>query len=61
MRFWTSIASSAYILMIMLSAILYEPKIFFYFSIIAANIWMLLIWRVQIFFNKNIELKPEIK
>ncbi|MBC8180625.1 CDP-alcohol phosphatidyltransferase family protein [candidate division KSB1 bacterium] len=53
MRFWTTIATSTYILMIMISAFLFDPKMFFYFSIIAANIWMLIFWRVQVFFNKK--------
>jgi phosphatidylglycerophosphate synthase len=61
MRFWTTIAGSAYIFIIMLSAILYEPRILFYFAIIAANIWMFLIWSVQIFFNKKIEIKLEVQ
>jgi len=57
MRFWTTIATSTYILMIMISAFLFEPKIFFYFSILAANIWMIVSWGVQRIFNKRIEIK----
>ena len=56
MRFWTTIATSTYILMIMVSAFIFEPKIFFFFSIFVANIWMLLCWRIQVFCNKRIEI-----
>jgi hypothetical protein len=56
MRFWTTTATSTYILMIMISAFLFELKIFFFFSIVAANIWILILWRVQVFFNKKIEI-----
>ena len=57
LRFWTTIATSGYILMIMISAFLFEPKLFFFFSIVAANIWMFFILIVQIGVNKKIELQ----
>lgn len=55
--FWTLVGSSTYIFVLMVASILYKPGIFFFYVLIAANIWATLLWIIQIKTNKKIVIK----
>lgn len=50
--FWIGPTASAFIIII--SAILYRPIIFFIYTIGLANIWMIVLWIIQVKVNKKI-------
>lgn len=45
---------SVHIVVLVVSAFLYEPRIFFIYTIIIANFWLLLMAPVQYFVNKRV-------
>ncbi len=53
---WNLIGSATHISILMLAAILYEPQIFFWYTIIWANLWVLLLFPVQIYMNHKVRL-----
>lgn len=54
---WNWIGASTHIFMLMLSALFFEPMIFFYYVLGAANVWMLVVGFFQIRTNRRIALK----
>lgn len=52
------IGPTSHILVLMISSFLYKLEIFFYYTFVAANIWTLIIWMIQIRNNKEIAIKP---
>ncbi len=57
LHLWSWIGPTAHIFVLMIASFLYKPYIFFYFTLGAANIWMLLLWLIQVQTNKNIRNK----
>ena len=57
LHLWSRIGPTAHIFVLMIASFLYKPSIFFYFTLGAANIWMLLLWLIQVQTNKNIRNK----
>ena len=57
LHLWSWIGPTAHIFVLMIASFLYKPSIFFYFTLGAANIWMLLLWLIQVQTNKNIRNK----
>lgn len=60
LRLLTLTGSSTYIFMLMVSSLLYKPAIFFYYAIGVSNVWMFLIWVINIRTSKRIVLKPNV-
>ncbi len=56
---WNFIGLSTHIFMLVLSAVLYEPLIFFVYVLIIANLWMLLLGAIQVHVNKRIPVKAK--
>ncbi|MCP4220531.1 MAG: CDP-alcohol phosphatidyltransferase family protein, partial [bacterium] len=56
---WNWIGLSTHIFVLILSSILYNPMIFFYYIIVAANVWMLIIGFIQVRANKKIALQED--
>ncbi|MCK4765918.1 MAG: CDP-alcohol phosphatidyltransferase family protein [Candidatus Aminicenantes bacterium] len=54
LRLWNWLGSPTHIFFIVISAILFKPEIFFYFSLVAANIWMTALLIIQARVNKKI-------
>ena len=61
LKMWGLIGPSTHILFLLLSAILNRFDILFFYTLIFANIWMVLMFAVQSFFNKQFENKLNTK
>jgi phosphatidylglycerophosphate synthase len=55
---WSWIASPTYVAVVIISAILFRPVVLFYYSLIAGNIWMIVLLIFQMRTNKKIAKKP---
>jgi hypothetical protein len=53
--FWIGPTAQAFVMII--SAILFRPIIFFFYIIVLANIWMIILWIIQVKVNKKILIK----
>lgn len=53
---WFWIGPTAHAVVIILSALLFRPEIFLIYTIILANIWMIVLWIIQVRMNKKILL-----
>lgn len=53
LRLWLMIELSMHICMLMLAAFLYKPEIFFLYTIVFSNIWMVLLVPLQIIANNR--------
>ena len=51
---WSIIGSSGYIFFLMVTSIAAKPELFFIYSPIFANIWLVIIWLVQIRTNRKL-------
>lgn len=56
---WFWIGPTAHVFVLILSAILFRPIIYFAFTIGLANLYMLVLWIIQVRINKKILLKPQ--
>lgn len=56
--FWNWIGSPTHLFVFIISAILYKPEILFYYSLVAANIWMAVLLIIQTRVNKEIAKIP---
>ncbi len=54
LHLWTWIGMTTHIFVIIISAFLFKPEIFFYYALGAANIWMIFLLIIQIRTNKRI-------
>lgn len=54
-KLWFWIGPTAHIFALIISAILYRPMIFFFYTIVLANIYMLILWFIQIRVLKKIK------
>ena len=57
---WFWIGPTAHAVVIILSALFFKPEIFLIYTIILANIWMLVLWIIQVKINRKV-LLPELK
>lgn len=58
MRGWLLIDPAAHMTIVILSAILYNPHIFFWYTIVIANILLLMMYAIQYFINKKVGAIP---
>ena len=58
-RLWFWIGPTAHAFVFIVSAILFRPIIFFIYTIGVANIWMIVLWIIQIKTNKKILITSE--
>lgn len=56
---WFWIGPTAHVFVLILSAILFRPIIYFAFTIGLANLYMLVLWIIQVRINKKILVKPQ--
>lgn len=54
---WNWIGPATHIFVIILASFLYEPKIFFYYILGLANLWMLVLMIIQVRINRKIAIK----
>jgi len=55
-RLWFWIGPTAHAFVFIISAILFRPIIFFIYTIGVANIWMIVLWIIQVKVNKKIRI-----
>lgn len=53
---WFWIGPTAHAVVIILSAFLFRPEVFLVYTIILANIWMLVLWIIQVKINRKVLL-----
>jgi len=58
MRGWLLIDPSTHMTISILSALLYNPLIFFWYTIVIANIIMLMMYLIQYFVNQKVGVLP---
>lgn len=56
---WSGIAAPTHILIVAISAILFRPEIIFYYSVAAANAWLIGLLIIQTRINKKIAPKKQ--
>lgn len=54
LRLWTWIGIATHIFVLVVAAFLYKPGIFFYYTLVGANIWMVVLLIIQVRVNKKI-------
>jgi phosphatidylglycerophosphate synthase len=54
MQMWSLVGSSTYIFIFMISGILYRPAILFWYAIVASNIFICILWIIQVRKNRKI-------
>ncbi len=59
-KLWFWIGPTAHIFVLIIAAILFRPIIFFIYTIGVANIYMIILWIIQVRINKRIALSAEI-
>ncbi len=57
LRAWTMIEVTMHVLAMIASALFYNPRIFLVYSIVIANIWMLILAPLQYFINKKVKIR----
>lgn len=59
LRGWFMIELSVHIVVLVVSAFLYDPRIFFFYTIVLANAWLLLMVPVQYLVNRRIAARSQ--
>ena len=54
LRAWQMIELSAHIVVLVVAALLFKPRIFYFYTIVVANTWLLVMIPIQFFVNRRV-------